>query len=127
MPRTLADDLVDDVDRVFLQAGHFSETGQYTPSGGEARGITYVVLSDSSLRQQETHHKSDQRTLRIYVYRSSSNGINDPQIKDKLVTDAEPGIAWDYRRTIEANAHDFILEFTSKKLLQSGYPRPVSL
>lgn len=127
MPRTLADDLADDVDRVFLQAGHFAETGQYTPAGGTARGITFVALSDASLREQETNHKTELRTLRIYVSRSPSAGIDAPQLRDKLVRDAEPDVAWDYRRTIDATADDFTLEFTSKKLLQSGYPRPASL
>ena len=127
MPRTLSDDLVDDVGRTFLATDHFAELATYTPLDGVPRTITIVIHDDELRRDDQQAHRLESRTLRLSVARSASDGIDNPQRNEKLVRVAEPTVVWSLARVIDADAAVYDLEFTASTLTHSGQFRPQTL
>lgn len=120
MPRSLADDLVDDVAATFLELDHFGESATYTPRGGAARSIRVVVEEDNRRRDDGRQQRTVDRKLRVHAGRSATDGIDAPRLYDTLVLDSEPATTWSLADVVSATPGLITLEFTARTLDASG-------
>lgn len=127
MPRTLQDDLVDDVARTFLAPDHFGESATYTPREGSARSIVVSVRDDQAQRDDQPHHELLKRSIIVEASRDASTGIDNPLENETLVRAIEPTVTWSLRRVLNVEIGFVSLEFTSTSLNKSGRFRPQNL
>ena len=108
---------------VFFNTNDFAEPATYYPVGGIARLVQVVVDNQASFPEQAAGLVS-QQALDVFVSRSATTGIDNPQLGDglKLSTDAA-GVGWSYQEKLEGDEHSFTLRFVRTVLEQVGGTR----
>jgi hypothetical protein len=81
---TLKSQINTDVSAVFLQTDDFGETFVYRPCGGTSREIVGVIVTEQVELTEVRDGKQRKHMLTLFVSRSSTTGIDDPQLGDAL-------------------------------------------
>lgn len=86
---TLADQIEADVADVFLATDDFAEAVEYTPHEGAGRSITVVIEDVTEAELTEEGGERAIRRLSVFAAKSSTTGIDAPQLQDELLLDGD--------------------------------------
>ncbi len=85
---TLREQIAADVGDVLLNTDDFGEICTYLPQVGDLRSIVCVVEEDSQ-QVDERNTLVLAASIRVFVSRDSSDGIDAPQLGDKLCRESD--------------------------------------
>jgi len=115
--RTLADDIVDDLDRVILNTQEFAEPLLVRKNGGAWRSINAIVSEHPGAVQDQQYHLVQQRVIEVFAKKDVLEGIDNPRLKFEVKWD---GLEWDFSGIAGSHGSSMYVQFTSKQLEASG-------
>ena len=118
---TLREQMAADVAGVFLNDEEHAESVTYTPANGVARTITAIVNEDGGLEDQDGR-LADRIYAWVFVARSGTTGIDDPQVNDTLaVTRGGEEVRFTYAGGVsDADDSGWWLRFSRQKNKRYG-------
>jgi hypothetical protein len=121
---TLREQITADVSSVFLNDEDFAETLIYKPACGGSRTITGVVDEDGTYPEL-ANEKDSIEFLSVFVSRDATNGIDNPQLGDRIsrVIDGEGNEAKAYTylgEKAEVDENAWTLKFTRQYTVLKG-------
>ena len=121
MGRTLADDLVTDFARVFLNLQEFGETVLVRKPNSSWRSITAIVSEHPGSVQDGSQHVTNERFIEVIATTDPLTGIDDPQVGWAAKWD---GIVWDYAGVTGQHTGGIYVRFRAAKINASGQHGP---
>lgn len=125
---SLAAQISDDVAAVFLQTDDFGEQVTYIPKTGKTRTITAVISQRDRGTRDERYHKQQANQATLFVARSETTGVADPQLGDAFSLPGDPaGELWDFSEIVDRDAVSFSIRIQKRLILRGGQMRPAAL
>jgi hypothetical protein len=124
MPRTLADDIRDDVSLVFLDTDHFATDDiVYSPVGAPSRSITAIVEQRTGALVDGQHHETTVTLLWVTAAKSSTNGFDDLHVGDHVQFVNQ---RWDFHQLVSDDGAMVVAQFQRTDITEYG-KRPTQL
>jgi hypothetical protein len=133
MGQTLAQDIIDDVDTVFIDLEHFGELLTFFPAdNGPARSVVGIPEHMGQRRDENTHHLTEDTEVEVCAAVNAVTGFTLAELRlgasIRLADDAD-AVRWDFMSIVAAKTDRGAItaRFRTGVMRRQGSRRPPGL